>query len=50
MQRNIALTKNKLDILKSQLKNTAKETGTLSSGPPIQKWNDAPQKSIPDYR
>lgn len=50
LQRNIALTANKLDILKAQMGKMNETSGTLSSGFTIQRWDDAPQKSIPDYR
>lgn len=50
LQRNIALTANKLDILKAQMGKMNETSGTLSSGFTIQRWNDTPQKSIPDYR
>lgn len=50
LQRNIAFTSNKLDILKSQLENSKKESGTLSPGFTIQRWDDAPQKSMSDYQ
>lgn len=50
LQRNIALTRNKLDILKSQMEKMNETSGTLSSGFTTQKWDDAPQKSILDYR
>lgn len=50
LQRNIMLATNSLGILKSQMESAEKEAGNLSSEFTIQRWNDAPQKSIMDYR
>ncbi|WP_304405591.1 hypothetical protein, partial [Turicimonas muris] len=50
LQRDIALASNKLDVLKTQMEKVGKASGELSPGFTIQKWNDTPQKSIPDYR
>lgn len=50
LQRNIALTSNKLDVLKSQLENAKKVSGTASPGFTIERGDGRSKKTISYYQ